>query len=173
MSALAALFRKIPAIIMLSYFLLLTQAQPGSAGEIAPEFRSDIDRLLKMTGAEALGLQVGVAISNQIIDTLSRKNPEIPPKAIEAIKDEIGQVFAEEMPKLMAEIVPIYAKNFTHEDIKGLIAFYSTPLGQKSIKVMPTVVNECMQAGQAWGQGLGPKLLPRLESRLKREGIDL
>ncbi|WP_243374885.1 DUF2059 domain-containing protein [Geotalea sp. SG265] len=150
--------------------LLLLLVQNACAQEIPTQFRSDIERLLKMTGAEALGLQMGAAVSNQMVDSLLKQEPDVPPKAVEAVKDEIRLVFAEEMPKLMMEIVPIYARHFTHEEIKGLIAFYSTPLGKKSIAAMPAVMQECMQAGQAWGERISPVLAPRLESRLKQEG---
>jgi hypothetical protein len=32
-------------------------------------------------------------------------------------------------------------------------------------------MKESMQVGQAWGKAIAPKLGPRLESRLKREGF--
>ena len=133
------------------FVFLLMQVQYVSAGEISKEFRSDIVKLLEMTGAEALGIQMGLAVTNQMIDSMMKQNPEIPPMAVVSIKDEISQVFAEEMPKLMAEIVPIYAKNFTQDEIKGLIAFYSTPLGKKSIKAMPVVMNELYAGGASMG----------------------
>jgi hypothetical protein len=158
--------------IMAVFVLVFLQVRYVCAEEISKEFRTDIVKLLKITGAEGLGLQMGVAVANQVIDSLVKKNPNIPSKAVEAIKDEISKVFAEEMPKLMAEIVPIYAKHFTQDEVKGLIVFYSTPLGKKTIETMPALMNECMQAGQAWGKAMAPGLGPRLESRLKREGFD-
>lgn len=164
--------RKGFSCMMVAFVFVLLQVRSACAEEISKEFRSDIIRLLKMTGAEALGLQMGVAVTNQIIDSMGKNTPDMPPKAVASIKDEISQVFAEEMPKLMTEIVPVYAKHFTQAEINGLIAFYSTPLGKKSIQAMPAVMGECMQVGQAWGEGIAPQIVPRLESRLKREGFD-
>lgn len=158
--------------IMAACVFVLLQVQYLCAAEIPKESQSDIVKLLKLTGAEALGLQMGVAVTNQMIDALMAQDPEVPPKAVESIKDEINIVFAEEMPNLIMEIVPIYARHFTPDEIKGLIAFYSTPLGKKSIEAMPAIMDECLQAGQEWGTGLSTKLIPRLESRLKKEGFD-
>lgn len=165
------------AIIGRSFYCIMTivvavllQVQDVRAEEISKNFQNDIIKLLKMTGSENIGLQMGVAISNQFIDSLSKQNPEIPQKAVAAIKEEINLVIKEEMPKLIADTVPVYAKHFTQNEVKALIAFYGTPLGKKSIQSMPAVMNECMLLGQAWGQGLAPKLDQRLESRLKREG---
>ena len=164
--------RKGFSCMMVAFFIVLLQGQHVCAEDISKDFQSDIVRLLKMTGAEALGIQIGVSVTNQMIDSLMKQNPEIPPNAVASIKDEISKVFAEEMPKLMSEVVPVYAKHFTQDEIKGLIAFYSTPLGKKSIAAMPAVMNECMQVGQAWGKDLAPGLVPRLESRLKKEGFE-
>lgn len=157
---------------MITCVFVLLQIQNVCAEEISKEFQSDIVRLLKITGAEAIGIQMGVAVTNHMIDSLVKQDPEIPPNAVASIKDEISIVIAEEMPKLMTEIVPIYAKHFTQEEIKGLIAFYSTPLGKKSIEAMPAVMNECMQAGQEWGKSISPRLISRLETRLKKEDYD-
>jgi hypothetical protein len=164
--------RKSFGCIMAVFVFVFLQVHYACAEEISKEFRSDIVRLLKITGAEGLGLQMGAAVTNQVIDSLMKENPKIPSKAVESIKDEISKVFAEEMPKLMVEIVPIYARHFTQNEVKGLIAFYSTPLGKKTIKTMPALMNACMQVGQAWGKAIEPGLGPRLESRLKREGFD-
>jgi len=163
--------RKIIGFVLVLFVSILLQTQDLNAEEISKEFRSDIIKLLKMTGAETLGLQMGTAVMNQMIESLSKKNPEIPQRVEAAIKEEINLVFAEEMPRLMAETVPVYAKHFTPDEVKGLIAFYETPLGKKSIQVMPEVMNECIKVGQDWGQEILPKLFPRLESRLKREGF--
>lgn len=157
---------------LLSLFVFLSlQTQDLKAEEISKEFRNDITVLLKMTGAEALGLQMGTAVMNQLIESLSKKNPEIPQRALAIMKEEINLVFTEEMPKLIAETAPLYAKYFSHDEVKGLIAFYGTPLGKKTIQVMPALMNECLKAGEDWGQGIIPNLIPRLESRLKREGF--
>jgi len=44
--------------------------------------------------------------------------------------------------------IGVYDKNYTLEEIKDLIAFYKSPTGQKSLKLMPTIMRETMQAVQ-------------------------
>jgi len=51
--------------------------------------------------------------------------------------------------------VPAYDRYYTHEEIKGLIQFYGTPLGQKMISVLPKLTGELQEAGRKWGEGLG------------------
>jgi hypothetical protein len=138
---------------------------------IPKDLQNDIVKLLDMTGSGKLALQVGTAMANQIIDQIRVKNPKVTQNMITAVKDETSQLMAEKMPSLMGQIVKVYAKYFCQEEIKGLIAFYQTPLGQKTIRSSPQVVNESMLIGKAWGEGLAPELIRRVEARLKKDGL--
>lgn len=48
-----------------------------------------------------------------------------------------------------------YDEQFSDEDIKGLISFYGTPLGQKAVSVLPKLTIELQQDGQVLGQQVG------------------
>ena len=52
-------------------------------------------------------------------------------------------------------MVPIYDKYYTHEDIKGLIQLYGTPLGKKMLVVLPKVMGESQAAATKWGETIG------------------
>ena len=71
----------------------------------------------------------------------------------------------------MDQVVPIYNKYLTHPEIKELLAFYQTPLGEKIRSVLPQITHESMLAGQQWAQKLIPEIDKRVEESLKREGI--
>ena len=60
-----------------------------------------------------------------------------------------------DLKALVDSEVLIYDKHFSHQEIRGLIEFYRTPLGQKTLKELPAVVSESAQAGQKWGEDLG------------------
>jgi hypothetical protein len=156
-------------------FLMIIIVNPlrGSCQEsaIPKGLQNDIVRLLDMTGSGKLGLQMGTAVANQVIDRMTAENPKVTENMKTALKDEISKLMAEKMPDLMGQIVKVYAKYFSQEEIKGLIAFYQTPLGQKTIRSLPQVVNECMLIGKAWGEGLEPELIRRIEARLKKDGL--
>ena len=70
-------------------------------------------------------------------------------------------------------IIPVYAKHFTNEELDGLIAFYESPVGAKTVRVMPQITREAMQIGQAWGQSLGPTIVERVKIRFEEKGYQL
>lgn len=49
---------------------------------------------------------------------------------------------------MMAEIGPLYARNYSVAELKELTAFYRTPLGQKMLALSPRLAAESMAAGQ-------------------------
>ncbi len=54
--------------------------------------------------------------------------------------------------ELINKMIPVYQQQFTSADIKGLLAFYRSPLGQKMVKTQPAIMQQGMQIGQQWGQ---------------------
>lgn len=50
------------------------------------------------------------------------------------------------MDEMVQAMVPVYQKHFTKRDVDDLIAFYSSPVGQKVLKEMPAIMGEAMQS---------------------------
>jgi len=46
----------------------------------------------------------------------------------------------------MQAMMPAYQRHFTKGDIDSLIAFYSSPTGQKLLNELPGIMSESMQA---------------------------
>jgi len=58
--------------------------------------------------------------------------------------------------------VPIYQKHLAKSDLDAVIAFYSSPVGQKLLKETPAMMAEGMQAGQ----DIMMRKLPDIQERL-------
>lgn len=72
---------------------------------------------------------------------------------------------------LLTRMVPVYARHFNHEEVRGLLAFYETDLGRKTISVMPTLMQEGAELGQAWAAEIMPRVQETLQARLRAEGL--
>jgi hypothetical protein len=148
-------------------------ATPSLAEELTAAKRADIEQLLQMTGALGVGQQMSTAVVGQMMQVLRKARPDIPERVLKVLPEEVNAVIEENLGNLKEVVIPLYHKYFTGEEIKEMIRFYSTPLGKKTIEVMPVLVNESFQAGQQWGQQLGPVIQTRVQARLKKEGYDL
>lgn len=157
------------------FMLLLTTfiGQVAVADELTSAKKDDIKRLMEVTGAANIANQFASAISQQLFQML-KATTEIPDRALVVMESEIMALFSEKISVpggLMDQVIAIYDKHFTHQDIRDLLSFYQTPIGKKAILVLPQVANEGMLAGQRWGQSLGPELDKRIIPALKREGL--
>lgn len=69
-------------------------------------------------------------------------------------KDRIVGIVKEKMnkEKIEALYVPVYAENYTEADLKALIAFFKSPLGQKYIKADSQIRSKLHKVGMDYGQ---------------------
>jgi uncharacterized protein len=146
----------------------------ASGQTIEPSFRADIEKLLEVTGAAQMGTQIASIISGQIINGLKTSQPSVPDRALDLAKSVLDSEFAKAFSApdgLTQQIIAIYAKNFTQDDVRGLLAFYRTDLGRKTIRMMPVVMQEGAAAGQQWAEREMPRIAAVLQQRLRAEGL--
>jgi uncharacterized protein len=158
---------------LLLLLVALAAWAPAQADELTKERRADIDQLLRVTGAVAIGKQMATAVTAQLAQNLKKMCPDIPNEVLQVLPQEVGAVFEENLGSLMEAVVPLYTKYFTGVEVKELIGFYSTDLGKRLVGAMPGLMQEGMQVGQRWGQSLAPAIERRVKARLAREGVSI
>ena len=158
--------------------LLMVASGVLRAAEIDPAKRALIGQLLQQTGqsSAAVGRQYADLFVREIGSLLRQSNPTLDPRVFEILRDEVGLVIEDELSghgTFMDAMYPVYDRHFSADDLRQLIAFNATPLGQKLLRVLPQVTQEGMAAGQAWGQTLSKKVYGRVVVRLLEEGVRL
>lgn len=101
------------------------------------------------------------------------KNQEENSKKIVESSRRVSERIRELLPQRInyaevAELLfyPLYDKFFSEEDLKQIVAFYRSPAGQKSIEVVPQLLQESMQRSS---EILLPKLTPIINQALEEE----
>ena len=153
---------------------VLVVATPVRAQDQDAAFRADVEKLLEVTGAAAMGTQMATLVSNQVINGFRRQQPSVPDRAVEIIKEELNAEFAkmfEPASTFRQTLITIHMKHFTHDEVKTLLEFYNTPVGRKAIAVMPLAAQEGAAAGQEWAGQNMPRITATLQERLRAEGF--
>ena len=143
---------------------------------VTPEKRQRIERLLEVTGALKIAQMMSQAVTRQMTNAISQARPDIPAEAMDIVAEETNAVIPEAMVAkggFIDLIIPVYAKHFSIDELDGLIAFYESPVGAKTVRIMPQITREAMQIGQAWGQSLGPTIVERVKLRFEEKGYEL
>lgn len=162
--------------ILIAFLPAHAQDSDQTSVTVAPEKRQRIERLLEVTGALKIAEMMSVAVTRQMTNAVKQARPDIPPESFDIVAEEVNSVISGEMITeggFVDLIIPVYAKYFTNDELDALIAFYETPVGRKTVGVMPQVTQEAMQIGQRWGQSLGPIIVERVKARFKEQGIEL
>ena len=96
-------------------------------------------------GAEAAIKNDARTTPEQKQQALAKMNAELPGviKTMQATLSDPSLI-----DEMLAATVPIYARNFTADELVQIAAFYHTPVGAKMLAVMPKLAAEGMQMGQ-------------------------
>lgn len=132
---------------MLFGFLLGTYCAKAQTSD----YDKDLERYLKLSNATATYDMV----YEQLITQLKQMKPGVSDSVWVNLKKE---VFDKEVMELTKQLVPLYKKHFTHEDVNELISFYESPIGKKLATKTPILGREAMQLGQTWGMNLMAKI---------------
>jgi uncharacterized protein YukE len=109
-----------------------TRTAAGQAGHsVDPAKETDIRSLMELVGARDAVQDVAVHGTDQLHEDLL---PSVP---------------ADNADEATAQLVTIYDQHFTQDEIKGLLQFYGSPLGQKFAAEMPRINAEMQAANRA------------------------
>jgi uncharacterized protein len=64
----------------------------------------------------------------------------------------------------------IYASVFTEQELKDLVTFYKTPLGQKLLATEPTAIQTSMAYMNQWAQGFAEVVNGEFRTEMKKRG---
>ncbi|MEK6304184.1 MAG: DUF2059 domain-containing protein [Acidobacteriota bacterium] len=174
-------------LAVLSLFLVGSLCSSANAqSEIKPEKRALIKELYLATKADKMAESFTNIILSQMerdlpktlsefpeMTDLKRKDRDQAQKVLFETSARILARFKELIPERInfAEVMeqmfyPLYDKFFTEDELKDLVTFYKSPTGQKSIDVMPQLLQDAMQRAS---EALNAKVMRLVDEVLAEE----
>jgi uncharacterized protein len=125
-----------------------TAAQQPEANSIDSGKETDIRSLLELVGARDAVQDAANRNAEQFRETLSASVPDNDrgQKFVNAFAAEYQQKLNPD--EITGQLVAIYDKHFTDDEIKGLLQFYGSPLGQRFAAEMPKINAEILAANR-------------------------
>jgi hypothetical protein len=71
------------------------------------------------------------------------------------------------------EFAKIYATNFTEQELKDLLAFYTSPLGQKALEQEPAAFDTARQFMESWAAKFGDEINGKFRAEMKLRGKEI
>ena len=129
-----------------------------------PAKEADIRKLMDLTGANSLGEQLMSAGMEQFRASVLDSQPDNPraKQFVDAFETGFQRHF--DAKSLNETEIPIYDKYLTAEDLKGLLEYYSSPLGRRMLKILPKIAQESQAAGFSLGQKAAQQTMDDLKT---------
>jgi uncharacterized protein len=132
--------------------VLLSGSSIGFAQDPAdsPATKEDIQRYLEVTQSrEMMSKMIDAMMKpmHQMIHEQYEKDKDKLPADFEARLTKVTDDYLQKFPwdEIVQAMVPVYQKHLTKGDVDHLVAFYSSPTGQKLLREMPAITSEAMQ----------------------------
>jgi len=147
------------------------QTATAAAAQDDPDRIAAADALMTKMGLErqydAIMAQMIPLATSQLFDGLEHNN-QVPAKLREALSEpnrmaafkrdfaeRFAKAFRARYPEMRALTDREYARAFTAAELRELTAFYGTPLGQKTLSVMPELQQRLFPVGVKVGRETG------------------
>jgi len=143
------------------------QAQQPSAAAVA--FARDVI-VAKGAGAITDPLVRGVieSVKNSFVPTNPNLTRELNDVAAALHKELDGK-----SSEVLEQMARAYATRFTEQELKDLVVFYKTPLGQKFLKEEPNAIEDGVKRAQQWAETFADTVMTRMRSEMQKKGHQL
>lgn len=82
----------------------------------------------------------------------------------------VAKVLAGREKEIGEGMANIYCAEFTDQEVKDLVTFYKTPLGQKLLTAEPKAIQTSMSYMQQWAMGFADIVTDEIRAEMKKRG---
>jgi hypothetical protein len=170
---------KIMLAASLAIGLALASA-PASAQQPAAPAKPPASPAALAAAKEILGLKNAATMYAQAVPSIvEQTKTNLMQSNLNYQKDlnEVAVVVAQSLAGREKEIgegmAKVYADMFTEQELKDLVTFYKTPLGQKLLATEPQAVQSSIAFMRQWGQAFSQVVAAQFRAEMHKRGKDI
>ncbi|HZI57398.1 MAG TPA: DUF2059 domain-containing protein, partial [Verrucomicrobiae bacterium] len=114
--------------------------------------------------------QQSMEVAEQMIQ---EKMPDATPEQKKKLREMMDEVMRESLGpaainEMLEATVPVYQRHLTKADMDAMVAFYSSPVGQKILHEQPTMIQESMEASAGIQQRIARSMFQKIDERMEK-----
>ena len=155
---------------------LALAALPASAQQAAPPLKpaspaaiAAAKEILAMKNASAMYANAVPNIVQQTKDALLQNNLNYQ-KDLNEVAVVVAQKLAGREKEIGDGMAQIYANEFTEQELKDLVTFYKSPLGQKLLATEPRAIQFSMAYMNQWAQQFAEAVNGEFRAEMRKRG---
>ena len=140
------------------------QPKPASPAAIAAA-----KEILMMKHADAMYANAVPGLVQKTKDQLLQSNLNYQ-KDLNEVAVIVAQKLAGREKEIGDGMAAVYAQAFTEQELKDLLAFYKSPLGQKLLTAEPQAIQQSMAFMNQWAQSFAEMINGEFRSEMRKRG---
>jgi uncharacterized protein len=149
------------------------QAAPANALKpVSPTALAAAKEILTMKNANAMYASAVPNVVEQTRNALMQTNLNYQ-KDLNEVAVIVAKNFAGREKEIGEGMAQIYANEFTEQELKDLVTFYKTPLGQKLLATEPRAIQFSMSYMNQWGQVFAQTVNDAFRAEMKKRGKEI
>ena len=104
-------------------------------------------------------------IRDRIPDATPEQKKQFMGMMEDVMRESLGTAAINEM---LAATIPVYQHHLTKSDLDAMMAFYSSPVGQKILREQPAMVQESMEASAGIQQRIARAMFQKIGERVAK-----
>lgn len=144
-----------------------TPLKPASAGALAAA-----KEILAMKNASAMYANAVPNLVQQTKNVLMQSNLNYQ-KDLNEVAEIVAKNLAGREKEIGDGMAQVYANEFTEQELKDLVNFYKSPLGQKLLLSEPRAIQFSMSYMNQWAQAFAETINGQFRAEMKKRGKDI
>jgi len=145
---------------------------PSGAKPASPAAVAAAKEILAMKNASAMYASAVPNIVQKTKETLLQNNLNYQ-KDLNEVAVIVAQKLAGREQEISEGMAKVYAGEFTEQELKDLVAFYKSPLGQKLLTTEPKAIQMSMGYMNQWAQGFAEVVNGEFRAEMRKRGKEI
>jgi uncharacterized protein len=146
--------------------------QPQPLKPVSPAAMAAAREILTMKNAGAMYSNAVPNIVQQTKDALLQANLNYQ-KDLNEVAVIVAQSLAGREKEIGEAMAKIYGNEFTEQELKDLVTFYKSPLGQKLLATEPRAIQFSMSYMNQWAQGFAEVVNAQFRAEMRKRGKEI
>ncbi|HEY8334994.1 MAG TPA: DUF2059 domain-containing protein [Tardiphaga sp.] len=148
------------------------QSQTRPIKPATPAAIAAAKEILALKNASAMYQSAVPNIVQRTKDTLLQSNLNYQ-KDLNEVALIVAQALAGKEKEIGEQMARIYASDFTEQELKDLVTFYKSPLGQKLLAQEPQSISASMNYMQQWAQQFAEEVNGQFRAEMRKRGKEI
>lgn len=157
---------------VLSAILMLFGGSAAMAQEPTPATIAAAKEVIEAKGASRMFDPAIPGVIETAKNTFAQTNPGLI-KDLNEVAAQLRTEFAGKRAEISDQMSRIYANHFSESEMKDVLAFYKSAVGQKVIQQEPQILEETMSRLSGWADRFADQVMARFRAEMKKRGHDL